>query len=463
MIYRTEHPTPQFCRENFINLNGEWQFEIDNSKSGAERVLFKNGASLSGRINVPFCPQSKLSGVEHKDFMYCVWYKRDFGITPEQKSGRSVLHIGAADYEAHVYVNGSLAGTHRGGYVPFALDVSKYVKQGNNTLTVAVYDNERNPMIPRGKQSEEYYSHGCDYTRTTGIWQTVYLEFTPKTYIESAKYYPDAESAVLNITAKLCGAGALTAKAYYEGREAGSATTESFGGAASLSIRLNEKHLWEPGAGRLYDLVLTYGEDEVKSYFGLRNVCLSGNKFLLNGKSVFQRLILDQGFYPDGIYTAPSDEALLGDVLLSKAAGFNGARLHQKIFEPRFLYHCDREGYMVWGEYPSWGLDHSNPGAVYPMLFEWAEEIGRDFNHPSIIGWCPFNETSDIGHKKQHDDLIRMVYRQTKALDPTRPCIDTSGYIHVETDIFDIHDYTGDTEVFEDKIERFDEAGVGIL
>ena len=240
------------------------------------------------------------------------------------------------------------------------------------------------------------------------------------------------------------GCEALTATAFYEGEEVGCAAAEEVQGAFTLTVPLSSVHLWEVGAGRLYDLQLCYGSDAVASYFALRSVAFAGDKFLLNGKSVFMRMVLDQGFYPEGVYTAPTDEALHGDILLSKALGFNGARLHEKVFEERFLYHCDREGYLVWGEYPNWGLDHSRPESIYGILPEWIAEVKRDFNHPSVIGWCPFNETWDQAGRKQYDDLLALVYHTTKAIDPTRPCIDTSGNFHVVTDVYDLHDYLGD-------------------
>ncbi len=200
--------------------------------------------------------------------------------------------------------------------------------------------------------------------------------------------------------------------------------------------------------------MLTFGEDMVSSYFGLRDIKLDGFKFLINGKSVFQRLVLDQGFYKDGIYTAPSEEDLINDINLSTALGFNGARLHQKVFEPRFLYNCDKMGYIVWGEYANWGLDYSSPKSLAVFLAEWSEAISRDFNHPSIIGWCPFNETWDYHGRKQYDELLSTVYDYTKAVDSTRPCIDTSGNFHVKTDIYDVHDYTYNATLFKRNYDR---------
>lgn len=448
MIYRTEHPKPQFRRDNWMNLNGLWQFEIDHGNSGKERNLFAPEAKLSQVIQVPFCPESRLSGIEYKDFMYSVWYKRTVSICKEQLHGRVILHFGAVDYQATVYVNGQKAGVHKGGYISFSMEITDYLVPGENVITVHAEDDTRNRLIPRGKQSELYDSHDCDYTRTTGIWQTVWLEFTPNTYIESAKYYPDADTGVLSVHAQLAGAGDFTVRASFHGQAMGSETIHTDGGYVIVHVRLQEKHLWELGKGGLYDLELTYGNDHVISYFGLRSIQYTDHKFLLNGRPVFQRLILDQGFYPDGIYTAPSDAELEADIDRSMAMGFNGARLHQKIFEERFLYHADRKGYLVWGEYPNWGLDCSYADSIYGILPEWLEEINRDFNHPAIIGWCPLNETWDCNGRKQWDALVETIYHATKLADPTRPCIDTSGNFHVITDVYDLHDYTQDPAEF---------------
>ena len=450
MIYRTEHPKPQFQRDNWMNLNGSWQFEIDHGNSGEARGMYDPAIQLSQTINVPFCPESKLSGVEYKDFMYSVWYKRSVTLTADQIQGRVVLHFGAVDYLATVYINGKKVGTHKGGYVSFAFDITDYVVEGENIITLHAEDDTRNRLIPYGKQCPLYYSAGCSYTRTTGIWQTVWLEFTPKTYIQKVKFYPDADAGngALSVHAELIGKGNFTVQASFEGKPMGTVTLTNVQGYVVATLELVEKHLWELGKGGLYDLTLTFGEDTVNSYFGLRSILYTDKKFYLNGKSVFQRTILDQGFYPDGVYTAPSDEELIADIDRSMAMGFNGARLHEKVFEERFLYHADRKGYLVWGEYPNWGLDHSYSDAIYGILPEWLEEVDRDFNHPSIIGWCPFNETWDEKGCFQRSEVIDIIYRVTKQMDPTRPCIDTSGNFHVVTDVYDLHDYTQDVEEF---------------
>lgn len=456
-MLRAEHPNPQFERKNWENLNGVWEFEIDKSVSGKDRKLYE-AESLSGKITVPFCPESVLSGIGDTDFLNSVWYKRTVNIKDKEK--RIILHIGACDYFATVYINGHKAGEHLGGYTSFSFDITDLVNIGENTVIINAEDDTRTGRQPRGKQSSLYYSHHCDYTRITGIWQTVWIEYVPEVHIKKVKYYPDAVNSKVNIKALVSGSAELTVVAYYEGREVGRAACKNCGENADATLYLEETHLWEPGEGRLYDLKLIYGEDEVTSYFGLRSVQLDGMKFMLNGKSVFQRTVLDQGYYPDGLYTAPSEAAMINDIQISLDMGFNGARLHQKVFEPRFLYHCDKMGYMVWGEYANWGLDHSDHAALAIFLREWEEAIERDFNHPAIIGWCPFNETWDVDGRKQRDEIIELTYKTTKLLDTTRPCIDTSGNFHVITDIYDFHDYEQDVDNFKERFDRIMTEGV---
>ena len=453
MIPRNEHPNPNFKRNDYIILNGEWDFEFDFGDSGKERNLFSVDAEFSKKINVPFCPESELSGIGYKDFMAAVWYKRTVEITEEQLKGKAFIVFGAVDFHASVYVNGEFAGEHFGGYTSFRIDATKFLKAGENVITVCAQDDTRSPLQARGKQSELVYSHDCDYTRTTGIWQTVYMEFCPENYIKSVKYYPNITDGTLTIHAELVGNGTFSAAAFWDGKEVGTASTDTLGQTATLTLNLSEKHLWEVGKGGLYSLNLSFGGDEISSFFGLREVKLTDNAININGDPVFQRLVLDQGFYPDGIYTAPSAEALKNDILLSMEVGFNGARLHQKIFEPLFLHYCDELGYIVWGEHGNWGADHTNFESLRYFLLEIEEEIERDFNHPALIGWCPYNETWDVNGRKQDDDVIRIVYRTVKNLDKTRPCIDTSGNFHVETDIFDVHDYDQDCELFKGHYE----------
>lgn len=455
---RPEHPFPQMERKNWTNLNGEWQFEFDFGKSGRNRKLYEQKA-FTKKIIVPFCPESELSGINYKDFIPAVWYKRSFELSEDNLNGRTLLHFGAVDYECFVYINGKQVGTHKGGYSSFQFDITDFIVQGHNDITLYAEDDVRSGLQPRGKQCSNYESSGCDYTRTSGIWQTVWLEFVPKNYIKSVKYESNIEDGLLYISARVEGNGKFTAVASFGGKKCGEVETLVSCGNVNAIIKLAEIHLWEVGNGNLYDLELTFEKDSVKSYFGLREVRLDGMKFLINGKSVFQRLVLDQGFYPDGIYTAPTDAALVKDIQLSLDMGFNGARLHQKVFEPRFLYHCDKMGYIVWGEHASWGLDISKHTGLYSFLPEWLEIMERDFNHPSIIGWCPFNETWDNDGRKQIDDILRIVYNTTKLFDTTRPCIDTSGNFHVSTDIYDLHDYTQDVKQFNEHYEAFKTGG----
>ena len=464
-IPRNEYPRPQLVRRGWTNLNGEWEFEIDNGKSGIERKFFER-STLDGKITVPFCPESELSGIGSKDFIDCVWYRREFEI-PEYAKGRQlILHFGAVDYHAIVYVNGALVGEHKGGYTGFSFDITKYLKDSGNFITLCAFDNVRSANQPAGKQSDKYYSYGCFYTRTTGIWQTVWLEAVNKIHIKNIRAVADIDTPSVNLTVKLSEYAPDTtvcAKALWNGKCVGEGSVRAFASCAVLDIRLSEKHLWKLGEGNLYDLELCVSRggkvcDEVTSYFGLRSVALEGKKFTLNGEPVFGRWVLDQGFYPDGIYTAPTDEALKNDILYSMQLGFNGARLHEKIFEERFLYHADKLGYMVWGEHANWQLDISDAGQIRHFLPEWIESVERDFSHPSIIGWCPFNETWDREGREQDNSVLLNVYLVTKALDPTRPVIDTSGNFHVRTDIFDVHDYEQNPEKFRSYYEKISEG-----
>ncbi len=451
---RTEYPRPQMVREGYVNLNGQWDFAFDFGKSGRERKMYEKDAAYPEKILVPFCPESKLSGIEYKDFMNAVWYRRGFTVPAEWKDARTVLHFGAVDYYCEVYVNEKKVGSHAGGYTSFCFDITDYLAEGENTLAVYAEDEGRSGRQPRGKQCGNYYSGGCDYTRTTGIWQTVWLERLPESHIKNFKVYPNPDDCSVTLEVDVTyptGAAALTVKAAYEGREMGTVTLPVTGHTLMVYLKLAERQLWEAGKGRLYDLTLTYADgacqDRVESYFGLRSVSWDNKAMYLNGKKVFQRLVLDQGFYPDGVYTAPTDEDLKKDIELSLAVGFNGARLHEKIFDPRFLYWADKLGYLVWGEHANWGLEIWNGEGLRNFLPEWLEALERDFNHPAIVGWCPFNETWD-GRQRQDDGVLSTVYHATKAIDHTRPVIDTSGNFHVITDIFDVHDYEQDTAKF---------------
>ena len=465
MIPGNEYPRPQFVRASWTNLNGEWDFDFDFGKSGVEREFYKEH-DYAEKITVPFCPESRLSGLAHTDFIPAVWYRRSFTLAEVPAGMRLLLHFEAVDHETAVWVNGEKAGTHTGGYTPFTFDITKLVRAGENTLCVYAEDDARSSHQPRGKQCEHYFSAVCDYTRTTGIWQTVWMEWVPETYLERVKADPDIDNSVIRFTAFIKGFGKkrLTAEVSFSGKTVGKKTVCASGNIVSFSVDLDELHLWDLADPALYDVRFTLTDergraDTVDSYFGMRSITLSENAMLLNGKPVFQRLVLDQGFYPDSIYTAPDDEALVRDIKLSMAMGFNGARLHQRVFERRFLYHADRMGYLVWGEYGNWGLNHADPTALKYYLLPWAESVERDYNSPALVGWCPFNETWDIDGHRQDDALLYNVYKMTKEMDPYRPVIDTSGNYHVATDIYDVHDYEQDTEEFAAHYEPMKTGG----
>ena len=412
------------------------------------------------KITVPFCPESTLSGIAFTDFIPACWYRRTFYLRQEEHTGRILLHFGAVDCTAYVYVNGKEAGQHRGGYTSFSLDITEIAVIGENVLCVYAEDDVRSGLQTSGKQSADFSSHGCFYTRTTGIWQTVWLEFVPNAYIRSLRLLPDALNGMVQVEAELENAhdALLALKVQLAGQTVVEKTVRCASHTACCTLEIPDPQIWSPESPVLYQLELRLQgrqeTDEVRSYFGLRTVEWHDRKFYLNGKPLFMRLILDQGFYPDGIYTAPTDEALIHDIELAKSLGFNGARMHEKVFEERWLYHADRLGYLAWGEFGSWGLNVTTARGLELFLPEWMECVKRDFNHPAIIGWCPFNETFDIpldaGRHAQDDEVIRQIYLVTKTLDPSRPVIDVSGFYHVQTDIYDLHDYEQVPQVFAD-------------
>ncbi len=456
-VPRPEHPRPDAYRVNWATLNGEWEFEIDQSGNGEARGL-TSGKTLAGKITVPFAPESKLSGVAHYGLMKNVWYRRHFESPASMIDQRIRLHFGGVDYQAWVWLNGELVGSHLGGNVSFAFDITKFLRPGKNELVVRAHDDTTSGRQPTGKQTHGI-SEGCVYTRTTGIWQPVWLEAVGSSFVESFALTPDPDRSRVLIDATINGVDpnlTLQVEAYLDGKRVGADTTPVSWRDNRLVVDLKTKKLWAPGAPQLYDLKFTLKSgkktvDEVASYFGLRQVTIEGRSILINGQRVFQRLILDQGFYPDGIWTAPSDEALKRDIELSMAAGYNGARLHQKVFEPRFLYWADKLGYLVWGEFPNWGFNF-RPENYSQYINEWTEILQRDRNHPSLIGWCPFNETP-----VEAAELQRIVTLQTKAIDPTRPVFETSGWTHRmdDAEVRDDHDYNQDPDTFKKRWQEF--------
>lgn len=457
-IPRSEYPRPQFARPTWLCLNGEWQFEIDPGDSGLERGLAER--ELNDRILVPFCPESTLSGIGKTDFLNAVWYRRAVTIPADWAGQRVLLHFQAVDHDATVWVNGQELGRHRGGFTPFSVELPAQLIGHEATIVVRARDYNHVPQA-RGKQAQTYANVECVYTRTTGIWQTVWLEPVPEIALRRPRLTPDVANGLIRLVQPISGYRAgLRLQASLRDQDGVVCTVSCETGwdlspHLDLSIPEDRRVLWSPAHPFLYDLdiQLLDGEtviDQASSYAGLRSVSIEGKAVLLNGQRCFQRLVLDQGYYPDGIMTAPSDEALSRDIKLSMAAGFNGARLHQKVFEERFLYHADRLGYLVWGEFADWGCggygpleDHQQPGATY--ITQWLEALERDYSHPSIIGWCPLNETWQpiTDRITVLDDVTRAAFLATKAFDPTRPVVDASGYSHrvPESDIYDSHDY----------------------
>jgi beta-galactosidase/beta-glucuronidase len=461
-IPRSEYPRPQFVRPDWLCLNGPWQFEIDTGDSGLARGLRER--ELTGTITVPFCPESPLSGVGHIDFMNAVWYRRVVNVPAEWAGKKVLLHLQACDYDTTIWANDQEVARHRGGFTPITADLGQCAGQ-DVTVVIRARDDSRK-LQPCGKQSNRYENFGCHYIRTTGIWQTVWLEPVPTRHLLRPRITPDVSNGMIRLeqrTTNNCLGCSIRATLSDAKGQVAQATVaiRDFSPKLDLPIPEGRRRLWSTDDPHLYDLKIELLDpagkviDAATSYAGLRSVAIDGMSIKINGKTVFQRLVLDQGYYPDGILTAPSDEALRKDIELSIAAGFNGARLHQKVFEERFLYWADKLGYLCWGEFADWGCnqhgpdgDNQQPGATY--ITQWLECLERDYSHPSIIGWCPLNETwqKNSDHIRVLDDVTHGMFLATKAMDGTRPVLDTSGYSHrvLSTDIYDCHDYEQDPE-----------------
>jgi beta-galactosidase/beta-glucuronidase len=436
-------------REAWLNLNGPWEFEA---------------GSIAGTILVPYAPEAAASGIGHVGFMPVVSYRRTV-VVPDDWRQRVLLHFQAVDYDAVVWVNGVQVGRHRGGFTPFTFDVTSTVRPGEEAaIEVRAADDHRPPQ-PRGKQTQLPENHSCFYTRTTGIWQTVWMESVPDVYLRRPRFTPDLGASTIRLEQALSRpAPGLRVRATLADDAGVIVTVEraagtDFTSTLDLVIPPERVRLWGPGAGALYDVTIELVDgdggvvDRVASYAGLRSVTIDGAAVCVNGEPVFQRLVLDQGYWPETLMTAPSDADLRLDIELSMAAGFNGARLHQKVFEERFLYHADRAGYLVWGEFADWGCRTDaglEPGVTF--VGQWLEAVERDYSHPSIVGWCPLNETAEelTDRFTPLDDATLALFLATKAADRTRPVLDTSGYAHRvgEADVWDCHDYDQDPVTF---------------
>jgi beta-galactosidase/beta-glucuronidase len=463
-IPRPEYPRPQFVRDKWRCLNGTWQFERDPADSGIDRGLLQR--ELSGEIVVPFCPESVLSGIGDPDFHEAVWYRRRFQVPDAWRGSRILLHFQAVDHDTTVWVNGTEAGRHRGGFTPLRCDLGPVT--GELDVVVRARDPKEGAQA-RGKQSDRYQPYGARYPRTTGIWQTVWCEPVPEIHLRRPRITPDLANSAFHLV--------LPVSANRAGHRLRAVLSDDRGGVAAAEVRADldlspratltlppdRVRPWSPGDPHLYDLSLELVGadgtviDRARSYAGLRSVAIDGRAVLINGQPVFQRLVLDQGYYPDGIMTAPDDETLRRDIDLAIAAGFNGARLHQKVFEERYLYHTDRAGFLVWGEFGDWGANlGAATGTSQPfgtsLVAQWLEAVERDYSHPSVVGWCPLNETrEELGDRMTIlDDVTRAMFLATKAADHTRPVLDTSGFSHrvPESDIYDSHNYGQDPQAF---------------
>lgn len=455
-IPRAEYPRPQFERNAWINLNGEWTYSFDFGGSGLEREWFKS-TGFDQKIIVPFCPESKLSGVEYKDFINHMWYHRTISIPQDWANKQVLLNFGAVYYKSEIYIDGVFAARHFGGTSSFQVDITPYVKAGQtHNLVVYVESDVRSTHQPSGKQNLQFASYGCNYTRTTGIWQTVWMEAVHPEGLQSVQMIPDIDQQQLIIRPSFY--KELGGKLEVTLKDNGKVVSKETVAANSLStviLPVKKMKTWSPENPFLYDVELRVIDkagnvvDEVKSYAGMRKVHIEGKKIYLNNQPYYQRLVLDQGFYPDGIWTAPSDEALKKDIQLSMEAGFNGARLHQKVFEERFYYWADKLGYLTWGEASSWGMDCNDIETARNFITEWTEIVERDRNHPSILIWTPTNEEF-WPDRVQYPRLMQDLYKLTKAIDPTRPFHGTSGGSHIATDIWTVHNYEQDPAKLKD-------------
>jgi len=447
---RPEFPEPQFERTDWITLNGTWQFAFDDSNAGLDAHWYAADHALGRSITVPYCFESKLSGVGDTTFHPWVWYRREVTLPESWKPRRTLLHFGAVDYQAMVWVNGQLAGSHEGGNTPFFFDVTPLLKPGPNVIAVRAFDPPQDKLIPRGKQYWELKSKSIFYTRTSGIWQSVWLEATGPAYLERIQIRPNPLGWVDfdGILARANEGDQFRVSILDGENEISRGDGAVSQNRASVQLRVVNPKLWSVETPALYNVnveVWRNGQqvDKVRSYFGFRTVETQDGRVLINGKPVYLKFVLDQGYWPESILTPPSDEAIQYDIRMMREMGFNGARKHQKVEDPRYLYWADRMGFLVSGEMANaQGFD-----AEYADRFtrEWTEAVLRDINHPSIVIWAPLNESwgvPDLRDRRQQMHL-KELYTLTHALDGSRLVIDNEGWMHTDqTDLFAIHDYT---------------------
>jgi beta-galactosidase/beta-glucuronidase len=470
---RPEYPRPQLRRDRWTSLNGEWAFGFDDARAGLAQRWFASTAAelaagaLDQRIVVPFAPQSKLSGIGSDGRHDVVWYARTIS-RPDNAKGtdRILLHIGAADYAATVWVDGIQVAEHRGGHTPFSADITDAMGDGVSTLVVRVEDDMTALDLPRGKQYWLPQSASIFYTPTTGIWQSVWLEPVSPLHLTELHLTPNVDSGVAELELSLAGnpeGARIELRLSFRGEVVRTESLTADGARTdhTLTVRRlnleapggnvggwNGVALWSPEQPDLYDLRITVYDsenqvvDELDSYFGMRSVEARDGRVFLNGRPYFQRLVLDQGYFPGGVLTAASDDELRRDIELAKELGFNGARKHQKVEDPRWLYWADRLGFLVWGEMANaYAYSRDYVGRI---TSEWTEVLRRDHNHPCIIAWTPMNESwavPQLDTNPQQRAHLRALYHLTKSLDSSRLVISNDGWQHAETDLLTLHDY----------------------
>ncbi len=449
-----EYPRPQLRRKEWTSLNGKWNFLFDNEGRYQNPCDIKN---WTHEIIVPFAPECKASGIGDTGFHRACWYQREFDVVPKE---HVILHFGAVDYHARVWVNDKLVAEHEGGHTPFSADITLALnKEGRQRVTVWVEDDPADLEKPRGKQDWLLNPHSIWYPRTTGIWQTVWLECLSGTYIESIRWTPHLERWEIGFETFIAGElkpGMQVAIRLTRGEQLlVKDSYEVISGEVHRRISLSDPGiddyrndlLWSPERPTLIDaqIEVWHGDtliDEIRSYTALRSAHVQRDRLMLNGRPYQLRLVLDQGYWPDSFMTAPNDDALRRDVELVKLMGFNGVRKHQKIEAPRFLYWADKLGLVVWEEMPS--AYRFTTRSIQRLTKEWMEAIERDYSHPCIIVWVPFNESwgvPDLPQSPAHRDAVQAFYHLTKTLDPTRPVIGNDGWESAATDIIGIHDY----------------------
>ncbi len=447
---RPEYPQPQFARSEWMNLNGVWEFEFDDANVGMDKNWCTGRRTFHRSIVVPFCFESSSSQIGDPAFHPYVWYRREFDLPENWEGRRMLLHFGAVDYRATVWVNGRMAGEHEGGHTPFAFEISPLLSRGSNTITVRVEDPPSDRYLPRGKQHWEAESASIFYTRTTGIWQTVWLEPVGVSYLERVRTDTTVDGTAtfeLRI-ARACEDLLLWSTVRYRGQVVATTMTPVLGPQATSAVVLRDPRLWSPGSPELYDITFELRRreevlDRVDSYFGFRTVSVQDGRVLLNGVPIYLKMVLDQGYWPETTITPPSDEAIIDDIRRTKEMGFNGARKHQKVEDPRYYYWADKMGLLVSAEMANaYMFDDTY---VARVTREWMDAVTRDYNHPCIIMWVPLNESWGVPNAAdpRQQAHMRAMYMLTKSLDPNRLVIDNDGWEHTgNTDLFAIHDYT---------------------